>query len=103
MTSGPGRSSTCSRLCNRPRVGVEPISGAAEYCVVGPVCPTAAWPGSHPFATLAAMQLVPRDFFLERYGLAADRVARVLDAAVAKGADHADCFLEFRIAQTASL
>jgi TldD protein len=49
------------------------------------------------------MQLVPRDFFLQRYGLAEDRVTRILEDAVARGADHADCFLEFRVAQTASL
>ncbi|HWP66286.1 MAG TPA: metalloprotease TldD [Candidatus Limnocylindria bacterium] len=49
------------------------------------------------------MQLVPREFFLERYGLAADRIARVLGAAVGRGADHADCFVEFRTAQSASL
>jgi TldD protein len=49
------------------------------------------------------MQLVPRDFFLERYGLAEGRITQVLEAAVAQRADHADCFLEFRVGQTASL
>ena len=49
------------------------------------------------------MQLVPRDFFLERYGLTGGRITQVLEAAVAQGADHADCFVEFRVGQTASL
>jgi TldD protein len=49
------------------------------------------------------MSLVPRTFFLERYGLEAQAIARVLETAVAARADHADCFAEFRTVQTASL
>jgi TldD protein len=49
------------------------------------------------------MQLVPHDFFRERYGLGAEAMVRVLGDAVARGADHADCFAEFRVVQTASL
>jgi TldD protein len=55
------------------------------------------------FATVSAMDLVPRDFFLERYGLEERAITRVLTDAMARQADHADCFVEFRVAQTASL
>jgi len=73
---------------SNPAPGGGPVRGVAR---APPVCygPT--------------MALVPRDFFLERYGLEASAIARVLEAAVAQRADHADCFAEFRVVQTASL
>jgi TldD protein len=45
----------------------------------------------------------PQTFFLERYGLTGRALERVLGAAVARRADHADCYFEFRVVQTASL
>jgi TldD protein len=45
----------------------------------------------------------PQTFFLERFGLTGRALERVLGTAVAKRADHADCYFEFRVAQTASL
>jgi TldD protein len=49
------------------------------------------------------MPLVPRDFFRERYGLTDQGIVRALADAVGRGADHADCFFEFRVVQTATL
>jgi TldD protein len=45
----------------------------------------------------------PERFFLERFGLGAGAVERVLGMAVASRADHADLFFEYRVAGTASL
>ena len=45
----------------------------------------------------------PERFFLERYGLSHAALEGVLGTALARGADHADCYFEFRIVQTASL
>src|SRR5215467_856069 len=45
----------------------------------------------------------PQQFFRDRYGLSDGAVERVLGTAVARHADHADAFFEYRIGQTASL
>ena len=42
-------------------------------------------------------------FFLDRYGLSDRALERILGTAVAKRADYADCYFEFRVQQTASL
>src|SRR5438552_2539107 len=45
----------------------------------------------------------PRRFFLERFGLSAAALDSVLGTALERRADHAECFFEFRVNQTASL
>ena len=45
----------------------------------------------------------PTRFFLERFGLSTTGLDRVLGTAVARRADFADCYFEFRVTQTASL
>jgi TldD protein len=47
--------------------------------------------------------LDPTRFFLERFGLSANGLDHVLGTAVARRADFADCYFEFRTTQTASL
>jgi TldD protein len=47
--------------------------------------------------------VIPERFFLERFDLGTAALDRVLGAAVATRADHADLFFEYRVAQTASL
>jgi TldD protein len=42
-------------------------------------------------------------FFLDRYGVSDRALERILGTAVAKRADYADCYFEFRVQQTASL
>jgi len=45
----------------------------------------------------------PVRFVAERYGLGARAFERTLGEALVRGADHADCYVEFRVLQTASL
>src|SRR5256886_8108433 len=45
----------------------------------------------------------PGRFFLERFGLSAAALDSVLGTALERRADHAECFFEFRVNQTASL
>jgi len=45
----------------------------------------------------------PRRFFLERFGLSDRGLEHVLGTALERRADHAECYFEFRVNQTASL
>ncbi|TMB43995.1 MAG: metalloprotease TldD [Deltaproteobacteria bacterium] len=45
----------------------------------------------------------PRQFFLERFGLSDRALEHVLGTALERRADHAECYFEFRVNQTASL
>src|SRR5439155_1127393 len=62
------------------------------------------WPVPRGSGTVARMDVAdPRQFFLERFGLSDRALEHVLGTALERRADHAECYFEFRVNQTASL